>query len=160
MSRQDYVDYAAQAAQDAGISPEIFVRQIQQESGFQPYRPDGSPLVSPAGAIGIAQFMPGTAAGRGVDPADPYASLDAAAKLMRSYLDKYGSWELALAAYNAGGGAVDKYGGVPPYQETHNYVAAILGGESIPVDAPAAGGGLPVIPVAVGVLLILALLEG
>ncbi len=153
MSRQDYVAMAIEAAQDAGISPEIYVRQIDQESGFNPE------ALSPAGASGIAQMMPGTAAGLGVDPWDPHASLIAAAQLMRSYLDKYsGDWALALAAYNAGSGAVDQYGGIPPYEETRRYVASILGGESVPIEA-SAGGGLPVLPVVVGALLILGLLR-
>lgn len=155
-SQQDYVDYAIEQAQAAGISPEIFVRQIQQESGFDPRS------LSPAGAAGIAQFMPATAAGLGVDPWGPYASLEAAAKLMRSYLDRYGTYELALAAYNAGGGAVEKYGGIPPYQETRNYVAAILGGASMPAEAEAApqGDWKPAAVLAVAGALLLALLEG
>src|SRR5215471_12886082 len=80
----DLQDYARQAANRAGIDPDIFVRQIQQESGFNPS------ARSPAGAIGVAQFMPDTARGLGVDPTDPYASLDAGARLMASNLQKYG----------------------------------------------------------------------
>lgn len=149
MATQDYAAYAATAAQNAGISPEIFVRQIQQESGFNPK------ALSPAGASGIAQFMPGTARGLGVDPWDPHANLDAAAGLMKSYLDRYGSWELALAAYNAGPGAVEQYGGVPPYPETQTYISKILGGRSpdiIPRGISAAGNN-----VAVGAILLLGL---
>jgi soluble lytic murein transglycosylase-like protein/ribosomal protein S18 acetylase RimI-like enzyme len=115
--------YARQAAQRAGIDPDIFVRQIEQESGFDPA------AKSPAGAQGIAQFMPGTAAGLKLDPSDPYASLDAAAQLDAQNLAKYGGdYAKALAAYNAGGGNVDKYGGVPPFAETQDYVKTILGG--------------------------------
>lgn len=118
-----FQDYARQAAQRAGIDPDIFVRQIQQESGFNPT------AKSPAGAIGIAQFMPGTAAGMGIDPTDPYAALDAAAKMDAQHLKQYGGdWSKVLAAYNAGPGAVEKYGGVPPFEETQRYVANILGG--------------------------------
>src|SRR5215471_10534003 len=116
-------DYARQAAQKAGIDPDIFVRQIQQESGFNPTAKSG------AGAIGIAQFMPGTAQGMGIDPTDPYAALEAAARLDAQHLKQYGGdWSRALAAYNAGPGNVDKYGGVPPFEETQRYVNTILGG--------------------------------
>src|SRR5262252_6639944 len=119
----DLQAYARQAAQKAGIDPDIFVRQIQQESGFNPN------AQSPAGAQGIAQFMPGTAQGMGVDPHDPYAALDAAARLDAQHLAQYGGdWSKALAAYNAGAGNVDKYGGVPPFAETQRYVSTILGG--------------------------------
>ena len=121
-------DYARAAAQKAGVDPNVFVAQIQQESGFKTTNADGTPLKSPAGAIGIAQFMPGTAAGMNVDPTDPYAALDAAAQMDAQNLKKYGGdYSKTLAAYNAGGGAVDQYGGVPPYQETQSYVSTILG---------------------------------
>lgn len=126
-SRQELVDYAVRAASESSISPEIFVRQIEQESGF---RPDAK---SPAGALGIAQFMPATAEAAGIDPWDPWASLDAAARLMRSHIDRFGGdYSLALAAYNAGAGAVEKYGGVPPYEETEHYVALVLGPDALP----------------------------
>ena len=121
----DLQAYARQAAQRAGIDPDIFVRQIQQESGFNPGAKSG------AGALGIAQFMPGTAAGMGIDPTDPYAALDAAAKLDAQNLSRYqGDYSKALAAYNAGPGAVDKYGGVPPFEETNRYVNNILQGQN------------------------------
>ena len=125
--------YARQAAARAGIDPDIFTAQIQQESGFNPS------AKSPAGAIGIAQFMPGTASGMGIDPSDPYAALDAAAKLDSQNLARYGGdYEKALAAYNAGGGNVDRYGGVPPFEETQRYVKNILGAGR---DAMVAAGG-------------------
>lgn len=117
----DYRAVAQSAAQTAGIDPGIFLRMIQQESGFNPA------AVSPAGARGIAQFMPGTAADLGIDPDDPEAALYAAAGLLRSHLDRFGSYSLALAAYNAGPGAVEQYGGVPPYAETQQYLSSILG---------------------------------
>src|SRR4029077_12163890 len=91
-----YVSIARQAAIKAGISPAYFVRQIQEESGFNPNE------VSPAGAIGIAQFMPATAAGLGINPRDPIQSLCAAALLMARYVHTFGSYSKALAAYNAG----------------------------------------------------------
>jgi cell wall-associated NlpC family hydrolase len=81
--------------------------------------------VSPAGAQGLMQLMPSTAAGLGVNPWDPSQAVQGAAQLLSGYLQKYGSVPLALAAYNAGPGAVDQYGGVPPYTETQNYVNKI-----------------------------------
>jgi soluble lytic murein transglycosylase-like protein len=117
-----YVQHARSVATKYGVDPNIFVRQIQAESGF---RPDAR---SPAGALGIAQFMPGTAASMGVNPMNPQQALDGAARHMASLLKKYGGdYHKALAAYNAGAGTVDKYGGVPPYAETQTYVRTILG---------------------------------
>lgn len=123
-----YVGVARQEAINAGISATLFVRQINQESGFQPY------VVSYAGAIGIAQFMPGTAAGLGINPYNPYQSLRAAARLMASYSRQYGNYAKALAAYNAGPGAVNRAtygcGGSWMYclpAETQNYIRVIMG---------------------------------
>jgi soluble lytic murein transglycosylase-like protein len=91
------------------------------ESGFNPR------AVSPAGALGIAQFMPGTARSYGLgDPFDPVAAIDAQAHLMSDLLRQFHSVPLALAAYNAGSGAVAACGCVPPYPETRAYVARIL----------------------------------
>lgn len=119
----DYQNIARQYAQQYGIDPSVFVNQIRAESGFNPN------AVSPAGARGIAQIMPATARGWGVNPDDPVAALDAAAKNMARYVKSYGGdYRKALAAYNAGPGAVQKYGGVPPYKETQNYIKKILGG--------------------------------
>jgi soluble lytic murein transglycosylase-like protein len=130
----DLKDYARQMANKFGIDPDIFVRQIQQESGFNPN------AKSPAGATGIAQFMPGTAAGIGLDPTDAYASLAAAAKMDADNLKKYaGDWGKTLAAYNAGPGNVDKYGGVPPFEETQRYVNTILQGAKNVVQQGAQG---------------------
>ena len=103
------------------IPPELFVRLVQQESGWNPG------AVSPKGAMGLAQLMPETARRLGVDPMDPHENLEGGARYLRQQYEKFGSWRLALAAYNAGPGAVEKYGDVPPYQETQNYVRAILG---------------------------------
>ena len=134
----NYGELAASYARRYGLDPEIFVRQMVQESGLNP------DAVSPKGAVGIAQIMPGTARdpGYGVspitDPTDPEEALRFGAQYMRAMLDKYGDYGLALAAYNAGPGAVDKAGGIPPFQETQNYVASILGGTMQP-DVP---GGL------------------
>jgi len=86
------------------------------------YDPDA---VSPAGARGLMQIMPGTARELGVDPSDPAQAVDGAARLLSKHLDRFGSLPLALAAYNAGPGNVSKYGGVPPFTETQNYVRRV-----------------------------------
>ena len=122
--QQRYEPLARAAAAKYGIDPDVFVRQITQESHWDPT------TISPAGAQGIAQFMPATAASRGVDPLDPIAALDAAAKLDHENLIAFdGDYAKMLAAYNAGRGSVIRYGGVPPFPETQNYVALILGAE-------------------------------
>lgn len=123
VKNKDYYQVVARkAAIKYGISPDLFARQINQESGFNPKAKSG------AGALGIAQIMPATAKGWKVDPMNPEAALDAAAKAMAGYLKTYkGRWDLALSAYNAGAGAVAKHKGVPPFKETQNYVASILG---------------------------------
>ncbi|MFC5381507.1 transglycosylase SLT domain-containing protein [Aquipuribacter nitratireducens] len=92
----------------------------RRESGMR------SDAVSPAGAIGLMQLMPGTARELGVDPRDPVASIDGAARYLRQQLNAFGTLELALAAYNAGPGNVRRYDGIPPFAETHAYVSAIL----------------------------------
>lgn len=125
----DYMSIARQAAVNAGISPDYFVRQIQQESGFNPN------AGSPAGAQGIAQFMPATAASLGINPYDPVQALDGAARLMASLNAQFGgNYAKALAAYNAGAGAVNSAvaqggGNWLSYMpaETRNYVAVIMG---------------------------------
>jgi soluble lytic murein transglycosylase-like protein len=104
------------------VSATLLAAQIYAESGFNPF------AVSPAGAQGIAQFMPGTASGMGLDdPFDPDAAIDAQAHLMRDLLRRFGAVPLALAAYNAGPAPVAACGCVPPYPETRGYVARILG---------------------------------
>ena len=118
----DYRAAAVELAQKYGLDPNLFVRQIQQESGFNPE------ARSPAGALGLAQLMPGTALDMGVMRIDPMQNLEGGAKYMRMLLDRYkGNYQLALAAYNAGMGNVDKHGGIPPFQETQSYVSRILG---------------------------------
>lgn len=118
----DYRAAAVELAQKYGLDPNLFVRQIQQESGFNPE------ARSPAGALGLAQLMPGTALDMGVMRIDPMQNLEGGAKYMRMLLDRYkGNYQLALAAYNAGMGNVDKYGGIPPFKETQNYVSTIFG---------------------------------
>jgi hypothetical protein len=104
------------------VSAGLLAAQLLAESNFNPY------AVSPAGAQGIAQFMPGTAAAYGLDdPFDPEKAIDAQAHLMSDLLRQFGSVPLALAAYNAGPGAVAACDCVPPYPETQAYVARILG---------------------------------
>lgn len=111
------------AAQRHGIDPQVFTNLVRQESGFDPN------AGSPAGARGLCQLMPGTAAGLGVtDVTDPAQSLEGGAKYLRQQLDRFGGdYVKGLAAYNAGPGAVQRHGGVPPYAETQHYVATILG---------------------------------
>ncbi|HEX2903038.1 MAG TPA: transglycosylase SLT domain-containing protein [Jatrophihabitans sp.] len=104
-----------------GLPPGLLAAVAQTESG------GNASAVSPAGAQGLMQLMPSTASGLGVDPWDPTQAVQGAAQLLSGYLTRFGSVPLALAAYNAGPGAVEQYGGIPPYQETQNYVAKITG---------------------------------
>jgi soluble lytic murein transglycosylase-like protein len=110
------------AAATNGIDPALLKGLVSQESGFDPNARSG------AGAVGLTQLMPGTAASLGVsNPLDPVQSLQGGAKYLRHQLDCFGGDErLALAAYNAGPGAVARYGGVPPYSETQNYVNNVM----------------------------------
>ena len=117
----DYRDYARATAIRYGLDPDIATRQIGVESNWNPK------AQSPAGAQGISQFMPATAKRFGVDPWDPVSAIDGQMQYMRKLLDEFGSYELALAAYNAGEGAVRKHKGIPPYKETQAYVKKILG---------------------------------
>lgn len=116
-----YLEVARAAARKHGVPEDLFLRLVQQESGWN------AGAVSHKGATGLAQLMPGTAARLGVDANVPEQNLDGGARYLRMMYDKFGSWRLALAAYNAGPGAVEQHGGIPPYTETKNYVKAILG---------------------------------
>ncbi len=115
--------YAAQFAADEAryhLPTGLLAAVAQQESG------GNSQAVSPAGARGLMQLMPATAAGMGVNPDDPAQAIHAAARILSASLHRYdGSVPLALAAYNAGPGAVARYGGIPPFEETQNYVRSI-----------------------------------
>jgi soluble lytic murein transglycosylase-like protein len=115
-------DALTRAAGRWNVPIELLAAQLHAESNFNPF------AVSPAGARGLAQFTPRTAEAYGLrDPFDGEASIDAQAHLMHDLLGKYKTAALALAAYNAGSGAVDRYGGIPPFAETQGYVARVLG---------------------------------
>lgn len=120
----DIASLAREAAARHGVDPDLFERLVSAESGGNPR------AVSSAGAMGLAQLMPATAQALGVqDPFDPVQNLDGGARYLRSMLDRFGDPRLAVAAYNAGPGAVQRYGSVPPYPETVAYVARVLGEE-------------------------------
>ena len=125
----------ARAAQAAALSPDLVSAVAWRESNYRTDR------VSRAGAVGEMQLMPATARALGVDPADAAQNLSGGAGYLRAMMRRYdGDLMRALAAYNAGPGAVDRYGGVPPYKETQAYVAAIMDRLSRVADAtPAAG---------------------
>jgi hypothetical protein len=109
------------AAAKYGVSADLLSAVAKQESGYNPS------VTSHAGAQGLMQLMPATAQGLGVTNAyDPSQAVDGAARLLSSLLDRFGSTELALAAYNAGPGAVLRYDGIPPYAETQNYVRSVM----------------------------------
>ena len=121
--KQQYINYARRIAKEYGIDPDIFVAQLNAESRFDPNARNPE-----SGAIGIGQFIPSTAKGMGFTAGkDPLLDIRMAAKYMQGKLKMYkGDYRLALASYNAGSGNVAKYGGVPPFKETQNYVSKIL----------------------------------
>jgi cell wall-associated NlpC family hydrolase len=115
-----YSDLFVSAGARHGVEPALLAAVAKTESNFD------SSAVSSAGATGLMQFMPATARGLGVDPADPASAVDGAARYLRQLTDQFGSTSLALAAYNAGPGTVSRSGGIPPYPETQSYVAKVL----------------------------------
>lgn len=119
--RGPYLTTARAAASRHGVPADLFLRLVDQESRWN------EKAVSHKGALGLAQLMPQTAARLGVNPRNPADNLEGGARYLRQQYDRFGSWRLALAAYNAGPGAVEAYSGVPPYAETKGYVRAILG---------------------------------
>ncbi|MCZ4497974.1 MAG: lytic transglycosylase [Marmoricola sp.] len=120
-SSTPYANLFTAASQKYGVPATLLSAIAKQESGYDPA------AVSPAGAQGLMQLMPGTARGLGVSNSfDPAQAVDGAAKMLRDLTNRFGSTDLALAAYNAGPGAVLKYDGIPPYPETQRYVRNVL----------------------------------
>jgi soluble lytic murein transglycosylase-like protein len=121
LARGQYAPVINAAAQQYGISPALVDAVMWQESRYNPH------AKSSAGAIGLMQLMPGTAQTLGVNPYDPWQNVFGGAAYLRQQLDRFGNnVPFALAAYNAGPGAVIKHGGIPPYTETRNYVTSIM----------------------------------
>ncbi|MBP7002138.1 lytic transglycosylase domain-containing protein [Amaricoccus sp.] len=120
-SNGQFQEMARAAARKHNIPEDLFLRLVRTESNFHPT------AKSSKGAIGLAQLMPGTARLLQVNPHDPKQNLEGGARYLSMQYRKFGDWRLALAAYNAGPAAVEKHGGVPPYQETQQYVKKILG---------------------------------
>ncbi len=116
-----YESTIVNTAKKYGIPTDLAVNLVRAESSFN------QKARSKAGAIGLTQLMPGTARAMGVNPYDPVQNVEGGFKYLRQQYDAFGDWNLALAAYNAGPGAVKKYKGVPPYKETRNYVRTING---------------------------------
>ena len=119
---QPYLGAFREAGAATGVDPRLLASLAWTESGFS------AGAHSPAGALGLMQLMPATARGLGVDPLDPKQAALGAARLLGEALRAHGGrTDLALASYNAGPGAVRQYGGVPPYPETRNHLASVLG---------------------------------
>jgi hypothetical protein len=115
-----YASLFTGAAQRYGVPASLLAAVAHQESGFN------AGAVSGAGARGLMQLMPATARGLGVDPMNPAEAVDGAARMLKSLISEFGRVDYALAAYNAGPGAVHRYHGIPPYAETQRYVPAVL----------------------------------
>jgi soluble lytic murein transglycosylase-like protein len=116
-----FTDFIRSACARYGVPEDIVCAVIKAESNFR------ADAVSPAGAKGLMQLMDGTARGLGVaDSFDPQQNIEGGVKFLQRLLQRYDSVPLALAAYNAGPGAVDRYGGIPPYEETQRYVTRVM----------------------------------
>lgn len=116
-----YIAHARDAARRHGVPEDLFLRLVNQESRWN------DRAESHKGAYGLAQLMPATARQLGVDHTDPMQNLDGGARYLRQQYDRFRSWRLALAAYNAGPEAVERHDGIPPYKETQNYVRIVWG---------------------------------
>ena len=120
VTTQGTADLLVDAAARTGLDRDLLLSVARQESGFR------ANSVSSRGAIGVLQLMPATAAELGVDPNDVKDNIRGGAVYLRRQLDRFGSVPLALAAYNAGPGAVLRYHGIPPFAETQAYVSRIM----------------------------------
>jgi len=130
---EEFQAYIRDQAARYNIPESLAFSLITQESGGK------QSAVSPKGATGIMQLMPGTAKELGVDMNDPYQNIEGGMRYLSQQYDRFGSWPLALAAYNAGPGAVEKYGGIPPFEETELYVPTILNRAGMADMVPADG---------------------
>lgn len=119
LARVPFGDLFTAAGNRRGVSPALLAAVAKIESGYDP------DAISPAGARGLMQIMPPTACELGINPMVPSQAVDGAARLLKRHLNEFGSLPLALAAYNAGGGAVRRYDGIPPYAETQAYVVKV-----------------------------------
>lgn len=136
-----YSSQILSASKKYNVPAHVITAVIKHESAGNPS------AVSPKGAYGLMQLMPDTARSLGVDPKDPTQNIDGGTRYLKQQYDKFGSWELAFAAYNAGPGNVQKYGGIPPFKETKNYVSSILKTLGTPLggsmgDVKAMGSGM------------------
>jgi cell wall-associated NlpC family hydrolase len=114
-----YASLFTAAGKRYGVSPKLLAAVAKVESNFNPH------AVSRAGAEGLMQIMPATASSLGINPFDPRQAVNGAARILASHLHQFGTVELALAAYNAGAGAVRRYGGIPPYKQTQAYIPKV-----------------------------------
>ncbi|AZT90545.1 lytic transglycosylase domain-containing protein [Caldicellulosiruptor changbaiensis] len=121
LSKSEIINIATKKAKEYGLPPSLVLSVIEAESGFR------QDAISKAGAIGLMQLMPETAKALGVNPYDPIENLDGGIRYLKEKLEQFGgNIELALAAYNAGPANVIKYGGIPPFDETVEYVQKVL----------------------------------
>jgi soluble lytic murein transglycosylase-like protein len=144
----NYTPVIQSTAQRYGVDPDLALAVAKTESSLNPN------AISSAGAVGLFQLMPATASDLGVDPFDPVQNIEGGIKYLSQLLDRFdGDTSLALAAYNAGPGNVNKYGGIPPFAETQNYVSKVLGmmGMENPLDSGEQGNGNWELIAAIGV---------